>query len=65
VILHYVTLVGVRGRHMGFWMGNLTEWEGSLNDLGIDDDDLKGMGLLSTGFLCFRIEICGGNLCEG
>jgi len=50
---------------MGFWMGNLTEWEGSLNDLGIDDDDLKGMGLLSTGFLCFRIEICGGNLCEG
>jgi len=46
-------------------MGNLKERD-SLNDLGIDDDDddLKEIGWLSTGFLCFRIAICGGNLCE-
>jgi len=44
-------------------MGNLTERD-SLNDLDIHDDDLKGMELMSTGFLRFRIEICGGNLCE-
>lgn len=40
MILHYVTLVGVRGRHIAFWMGNLNERD-SLNNLGIDDDDLK------------------------
>jgi hypothetical protein len=47
-----VTLVGVRERHTGVWMGNLTERD-SLNDLDIDDDDddLKGIGLLSTGWV--------------
>jgi hypothetical protein len=35
--------VEVRGRHTGVWMGNLKEGD-SLNNLSIDDDNLKETG---------------------